>query len=153
MDPASLQLSHRDLLGLVRTARFGPPPDGEWTAEQILAHVACADTAISSVALQVAAGERPGYDNRRSLDPMNLGRLIAGAGGLAGLADLVEASGEMLAAAARALAPADCAVRVPVLIVSGDQVLVDEPWALGDLVQGAGTVHVPRHADQLRSLC
>src|SRR5262245_46225021 len=103
MDAAGLQRSHRDLLSLARTGRFGPPPDGEWTAEQLLAHVACTNTAIASVALQVAAGERPSYDNRRSLDPMNLGRLIGGADGLAGLADLVEASGEMLSAAARAL--------------------------------------------------
>ena len=74
MDTAKLDKGHRELAALARTGGFGPPPPGEWTAEQVLAHVACADTAIASVALRVAAGERPGYDNRPSLDVVNLAR-------------------------------------------------------------------------------
>ena len=30
--------------------------------------------------------------------------------------------------------------------------IVDEPWPLRQLVLGVGTIHLPRHADQLRGL-
>jgi hypothetical protein len=152
MSNVKLSEGHRELAALARTGGFGPPPPGEWTAEQVLAHVACADTAIASVALRVAAGERPGYDNRPSLDVVNLARIIAEAGDLAGLADLVEQRGEILASAAGALSPTAGVVLVPVLIVSGDQLVVDQPWPIADLVSGVSTVHLPRHADQLAAL-
>jgi hypothetical protein len=152
VDTTKLDEGHRELAAMARAGGFGPPPPGEWTAEQVLAHVACADTAIASVALQVAAGERPGYDNRPSLDVVNLARIIADAGDLGGLADLVEQRGEILTLAARAMSPADGAVLVPVLIVSGEQLVVDEPWSLADLVTGVGIFHLPRHAEQLAAL-
>jgi hypothetical protein len=89
---------------------------------------------------------------------VNLARIIADAGdlaglaGLAGLADLVEQRGEILTMVAKAMSPADCAVLVPVLIVSGEQLVVDEPWSLADLVTGVGIFHLPRHAEQLAAL-
>ena len=43
-------------------------------------------------------------------------------------------------------------VSIPVLIISGDELIVDEPWPLRDLVEGAGTIHLPRHARQLTGL-
>jgi hypothetical protein len=152
MDTTELEQAYADFLAVARAGGFGPPPPGQWTAEQVIAHVACADTSIAAVALQVAAGERPGYDNRPSLDPLNLDRLVAQAGGLPGLADLAQQRGDLLVAAARSLAPADEAVQIPVFIRSGDELVVDEPWALGQLVGGIGVLHLPRHADQLRSL-
>jgi hypothetical protein len=48
MDTTKLDEGHRELAALARAGGFGPPPPGEWTAEQVLAHVACADTAIAS---------------------------------------------------------------------------------------------------------
>jgi hypothetical protein len=58
----------------------------------------------------------------------------------------------MLSEAARQLTPAEGAVQVPALIVSGDELVVGEPWALADLISGVARFHLPRHADQLRSL-
>jgi hypothetical protein len=83
---------------------------------------------------------------------VNLARIIADAGDLAGLADLVEQRGEILTLAAKAMSPRDGAVLVPVLIVSGEELVVDEPWSLADLVTGVGIFHLPRHAEQLAAL-
>ncbi len=38
------------------------------------------------------------------------------------------------------------------LIISKDQVLVDEPRPLRSLLAGFGEVHLPGHAEQLRGL-
>jgi hypothetical protein len=117
---------------------------------RLLAHVTA--SAIGSVALAVAGGQRPAYDNRPSLDEWNLRRLIGEAGGLDGLAGLVHAQGRLLCEIADGLSGSALSVQVPILIISADQLIVDEPWSLRDLLAGVATVHLPQHAEQLAGL-
>jgi hypothetical protein len=155
-----LRTAHEDLLAIADEGGFGPPPPGEWDASRLLAHVAATDASIASVALAVAAGQRPAYDNRPSLDGWNLRRLAeadqagqAGdAGGVQRTAELVRRHGEVLCAVAAQLSEADLAVQVPILIISNGQVVADQPWPLQSLVEGVADVHLPRHGVQLRGL-
>jgi hypothetical protein len=152
MDVRALRQAHEDFLEVAKAGGFGPPPPGEWDAERLLAHVA---------ALAVAAGQRPAYDNRPSLDEWNLRRIVAeaggadgadGAAGLDGLIALVREWGRLLCEVAGALSESAAAVRINVLIISNDELVVDEPWPLADLITGVGTIHLPRHARQLAGL-
>ena len=152
MDVRALRQAHEDFLEVAKAGGFGPPPPGEWDAERLLAHVAAADAAIASVALAVAAGQRSAYDNRPSLDEWNLRRIVAEAGGLDGLIELVRERGRLLCEVAAALSESAGTVRINVLIISNDELVVDEPWPLADLIAGVGTVHLPRHARQLAGL-
>jgi hypothetical protein len=161
MDVRALRQAHEDFLEVAKAGGFGPPPPGEWDAERLLAHVAAADAAIASAALAVAAGQRPAYDNRPSLDEWNLRRIVAeaggadgadGAAGLDGLIALVREWGRLLCEVAGALSESAAAVRINVLIISNDELVVDEPWPLADLITGVGTIHLPRHARQLSGL-
>src|SRR5215831_17163404 len=155
MDVRALRQAHEDFLEVAKAGGFGPPPPGEWDAERLLAHVAAADAAIASAALAVAAGQRPAYDNRPSLDEWNLRRIVAEAGGahgLDGLVELVRESGRLLCEVAGTLSESAAAVRINVLIISNDELIVDEPWPLADLITGVGTIHLPRHARQLAGL-
>jgi hypothetical protein len=101
MDVGALRQAHEDFLEVAKAGGFGPPPPGEWDAERLLAHVAAADAAIASVALAVAAGQRPGYDNRPSLDEWNLRRIVAEAGGADGLDGLIALVRERAGCSAR----------------------------------------------------
>ena len=152
MDVRALRQAHEDFLEVAKAGGFGPPPPGEWDAERLLAHVAAADAAITSVALAVAAGQRAAYDNRPSLDEWNLRRIVAEAGGLDGLIELVRERGRLLCEVAAALSESAGTVRINVLIISNDELVVDEPWPLADLIAGAGTIHLPRHGRQLAGL-
>jgi hypothetical protein len=152
MDIRALRQAHEDFLEVAKAGGFGPPPPGEWDAERLLAHVAAADTAIASAALAVAAGQRVAYDNRASLDEWNLRRIVAEAGGTDGLIALVRERGRLLCEVAGALSEPAAAVRINVLIISNDELVVDEPWPLADLIAGVGTIHLPRHARQLAGL-
>jgi hypothetical protein len=155
MDVRALRQAHEDFLEVAKAGGFGPPPPGEWDAERLLAHVAAADAAIASVALAVDAGQRPAYDNRPSLDEWNLRRIVAeagGADGLDGLIELVRERGRLLCEVAGALSESAGTVRINVLIISNDELVVDEPWPLADLIAGVGTIHLPRHARQLAGL-
>ena len=152
MDVRALRQAHEDFLEVAKAGGFGPPPPGEWDAERLLAHVAAADAAIASVALAVAAGQRSAYDNRPSLDEWNLRRIVAEAGGLDGLIELVRERGRLLCEVAAALSESAGTVRINVLIISNDELVVDEPWPLADLIAGVGTIHLPRHGRQLGGL-
>jgi hypothetical protein len=97
-------------------------------------------------------GESRAYDNRASLDEWNLRRIAAEAGGLDGLIELVQTQGRLFCEVAGALPESAAAVLIPVLIISGEELIVDEPWPLADLVGGIGAIHLPRHAVQLAGL-
>ena len=152
MDVAGMRKSLGEFLAVAEGGGFGPPPAGEWDAERILAHVDSALTSGAAAALAIASGQRLVYDNRVSLDEWNLQRIVAEAGGLAGLIDLVRRYGELLCEVAAGLTERERDVSLHVLIVSKDQLLVDAPRPLGSLLAGLCQNHLPPHADQLRGL-
>jgi hypothetical protein len=152
MDSSPVRQAYEDFLAVATKGGFGPPPPGEWDAARILAHIYATHAQITSLAVQVVAGLRPAYDNRPTLEEWNLRRVIDQAGDFAGLIDLVRWGGELHCTVAEHLTEEHAAIQVPVLIISNDELVVDEPWTLGQLVLGIGMVHLPRHADQLRGL-
>ncbi len=152
MDNTELHQAQEDFLAVADAGGFGPPPAGEWDAGRLLAHMAVADAAIASVALAVIGGERAVYDNRASLDEWNLSRVIDECGDLAGLIEFVRGQGRLLRTVATEVSQAAGAVLLPVLIVSNDQLIVDEPWSLADLIGGVARFHLPQHAGQLARL-
>jgi hypothetical protein len=86
------------------------------------------------------------------LDRWNLGRICAVAGGLDALIDLVDRRGQLLCRVAEELTDAELDVTVPTLIVSNDEVVLDGPLTVRNLIEGLGQVHLPRHAEQLAAL-
>jgi hypothetical protein len=150
MDTTTLRTAYRDFLAVVERGDFAGPPPGEWTAGQLLAHVVATDTGITAIALAVAAGQRPTYDNRYALDGWNLARLAARP--LPELADTVRRRGELLCRVAEDLDDAELSVPVHCLILSGCTVMADGPLPLAELINGIGAVHLPGHAAQLAAL-
>jgi hypothetical protein len=60
--------------------------------------------------------------------------------------------GELLCTVAGMLTEEELAVELPILIVSGTELMVDEPRPIGQMLTGLGQFHVPMHAVQLASL-
>lgn len=151
MDTTALRAAYREFLAIADRGGFDRPPPGEWSAEELLAHIVATDTGITAIALSVAAGQRPTYDNRYALDGWNLAR-IAAARSLPDLADRVRRRAALLCQVAEDLDDAELAVPVHCLILSGCTVMADAAMPLGDLVNGIGAVHLPGHAAQLAAL-
>jgi hypothetical protein len=152
LDTSALSRAYAEFDDVARSGGFGPPPAGEWDAEHTVAHVASGDASIASAVLAVVAGQRPSFDNRVNQDESNLRWIIKQAGGLAGLADLVRRNGELLCLAVAQLSDEQLDRQLPVLIVSGDEIVVDEPKPLRSLIETIGRAHLPMHAQQLRDL-
>jgi hypothetical protein len=129
------------------------PPAGEWNADQILAHVAIVTAATIATASCVASGTSATYDNRMALDTWTIERLIARAGGQAGLRDRIRRQGDSLCAlGGPALSEAELGTLVPTLLVSNGTVLVDQLVPLRELMTGLAEVELPTHTQQLLSL-
>ena len=65
MDTTPLREAYRALLDAADAVGEGTsPPPGEWTAHQILAHVALVTSVTVAAAAAVAAGSNTTYDNR-----------------------------------------------------------------------------------------
>jgi len=158
MDTTPLRDAYHALLDAAATvAESGDtspvPPTGEWNADQILAHVALVNAATIAAVSSVASGANTTYDNRIALDIWTIERVIAIAGGNAGLRDRIRLQGDALCAlGGPALSDAELDTLVPTLLLSNDTVMVDEPMPLRDLITGLAEVELPGHRDQLLAL-
>jgi hypothetical protein len=129
------------------------PPAGEWNADQILAHVAIVTAVTIAAASSVASGTNTTYDNRMAGDTWTIERLIARAGGNAGLRDRIRRQGDSLCAfGGAALSEAELDTPVPTLLLSDDTVLVDRLVPLRQLITGLAEGELPGHTEQLLSL-
>jgi hypothetical protein len=158
MDTAPLRGAYRALLDAAATvADSGDtspvPPVGEWNADQILAHIAILNAVTIAAVSSVASGANTTYDNRIALDTWTIGRVIALAGGNAGLRDRIRLQGDTLCAlGGPMLSEAELDTLVPTLLLSNDTVLVDQPMPLRDLITGLAEVELPGHMEQLLAL-
>jgi hypothetical protein len=158
MDTTPLRDAYRALLDAAATVAgsgdaIPVPPAGEWNAGQILAHVSLVSAATITAASAIASGANTTYDNRTALDPWTIERLIALAGGNAGLQDRIAGQGDALCAlGGPALSKAELDTLVPTLLLSNDTVLVDQPMSLRDLITGLAGTELPGHTQQLLAL-
>jgi hypothetical protein len=158
LDTAPLRDAYRALLDAAAAVADSDhpsaiPPAGEWNADQVLAHVAIVTAATIATASCVASGTNATYDNRMALDTWTIERLIARAGGQAGLRDRIRRQGDSLCAlGGPALSEAELDTLVPTLLVSNGTVLVDQLVPLRELMTGLAEVELPTHTQQLLSL-
>jgi hypothetical protein len=159
LDIAPLQDAYRALLDAAATVTetgdpSPAPPDGEWNAGQILAHVSLVSAATIAAVAGIAAGASTTYDNRIALDTWTIEQTIAHAGGNAGLRDRISAQAAALCALAggATLSDAELGTLVPARLLSNDTLLVDQPMPLRDIVTGLAEAELPGHAKQLLAL-
>lgn len=157
MDTTPLHDAYRALLDAATTvAEADPapvPPPGEWDADRILAHVSIINAVTIAAASCVASGVNTTYDNRTALDTWSIDRVVALAGGSAGLRERIRLQGEALCAlVGPALSEAELDTPVPARLLSNGAVLVDQPVPLRDLIGGLAAVELPGHTTQLLAL-
>jgi hypothetical protein len=158
MDTTPLRDAYRALLDAAATVAGsddpGPlPPAGEWNAGQVLAHVSLVTAATIAAVSAVASGANTTYDNRIALDTWTIDRLIALAGGTAGLRERIRLQADALCAlGGPMLSDAELNTPVPTRLLSNDTLLVDQPMPLRGLIAGLAEAELPGHAKQLLSL-
>jgi hypothetical protein len=152
MDTTALRSAYETFFEVAETPDLGEAADGGWNADQVLAHVLSVDAATAAVALGVVSGSRPVFDNRVCLDGWNLDRIIAEHSGRAELIAHVRSQAAVLCDIAGRLSEKAASVLVPAFLMSGDELLLDQPVPLAALINGLAENHVPVHTRQLADL-
>lgn len=153
MSAADLAAAYEAFFAEAEAGGFGVPPAGEWTAAQVVAHVALNDGALAEVTEAVLAGEPTRFDNTAVTRAATLDAHVARIGGLPELiAAGREAAARVVALAAR-LDDRTSAVAVHCHLLDGDTLVVDQPMPWGAMLLGTqASFHLPLHREQLHSL-
>jgi hypothetical protein len=152
MQTEELAAAYAAVLDEATAGGFGPPPAGEWTAAQVVAHLAVNDGLLGGAIEGVLAGGSARFDNSEAADWAKVTAFADEHGGLGGTIDALRASGARLCELAGLLTEEQAAVAVPVFIRDGAEIAVDSPMPLGRLLAVQASYHLPAHADQLRAL-
>lgn len=157
MDTTRLRDAYRALLDaaeiVAESGTLPVPPAGEWSADQILAHVSLVNAATVAAAYAVGSGANTTYDNRIALDNWTIDRVVALAGGTAGLRERIRLQVDALCTLDRpALSEVELDTPVPTRLLSNDEILVDQSVPLRDLIAGLVEQEVPGHTRQLLAL-
>src|SRR6266700_2207069 len=151
MDVAALESAYDRFLDVARGAHGSVAPEGEWPPELVLAHVIVSDRLIAETAAWVLGGGQPRFDNRPSQSVPYLEAVARAAGSWDGLLARVRQAGDELVATVARIEPEQARVSVPSFVIAGDNILIDGPAPLEQLVMVPAMIHLPGHADQLKS--
>jgi uncharacterized protein YciI len=149
--PESLDAVYAPFVASLRAGGLGPPPEGEWPAELVAAHIARNNDLIAEAAEQIAAGHEVRYDNAAGVDDAELAEYAASVGGLPGLAREVERSAARLEKARDSLGDR-AGTPVHVIIRDHGEIVRDGPLTIGAFIEGNASFHLDLHHDQLKSL-
>jgi uncharacterized protein YndB with AHSA1/START domain len=133
---------------------FAEPPDGEWTAERVVAHVALNDVALASVARALVAHRGAVLDNEAVNDPAVLDTFVREHDGdVPRLVTAARTTSATLLALLTRLDEEQLATPVPSRLQDHGQVMVDADVPLSRLVLVVQPRnHLPAHTEQLRAL-
>jgi len=152
MDTTALRAAYDAFLSTAGSGDFGQPPAGEWSAEQVIAHVIAVDSSIATSALATISGQRLTFDNRFSLNEWNLARIIGQHADRVALIQKSRACGEIPCSIAEQLSDEEAEIQIRRLIITGTHLIADDSILLGTLIEGVGRIHLPMHARQLDAL-
>ncbi len=152
MASLNIEAAYAPFVAALLAGGFEAPPEGEWSAEMVAAHVVRNNDLIADAAEKIAGGTPVAYDNVSSVDEDALNRLVEIAGGLVGLARELERSAVRLNRSYLALGDAKVDTELPVLIADHGVTVRDGPMPIGGLIEGNASFHLDMHYDQLRAL-
>ncbi|MCI4064449.1 hypothetical protein MRQ36_18330 [Micromonospora sp. R77] len=151
MESGELRRAYDRVFAEVDGGGFGPPAEGELSAEQVVAHLAANDELMSEATEAVLAGSPFAYYDLETIHRPQLDALVSECGGLDGLAALLRATSQKLCALTERLGAA-AETPVDTVLREGFDLDVDDSLPWGRVLDLHTRVHLPMHLAQLRAL-
>jgi hypothetical protein len=149
MDTVDIESAYE---ALGEAAAFGPfadPVEGEWSVDQVLAHVTATSRIIAAACAELLAGRVPVVDHRPTQSLEYLDAIITSVGDRGALVLAAERAGSEVTMLAAKLNDAQLATNVPTIILDAGVIRLERPVAFSVLL---GPDHVRAHVEQVRSL-
>lgn len=152
-DVRALAAAYDDFFGEAGDRHFGDAPEGEWNAEQTLAHVALNDLAMLAVTQAIVHQQATRFENLTCHDLDALSRWIQNSGTIDGLIERGRVTARLVCAALRRLSPEQLDTMIHCRLLHDGEVMVDRPlpWS-AVAVRTQAETHLPAHVEQLRNL-
>ena len=132
---------------------FTSPPDGEWDAAQVVAHVAVNDDAMAAICRALVHGGTPAFDNTNANDASTLDGVVASVPDIATLIDIGRQRSRVLIGLLASLDDDQRATEVPCHLVDHGEVVLDRALPWGQLaIATQADFHLPLHTRQLHDL-
>lgn len=153
VDTSALRDAYASFFAEAETGSFGPPAPGEWSAEQVVAHVALNDAAMVAVCQALVHGGDLRFENDVCQDLAVLEAYIEAATDFAGLIARGRTVSQLVLRSLERLSPEQLNTDVHCRLRHYDDVMVDapRPWE-AVAVDTQTAMHLPAHTQQLRDL-
>lgn len=148
-----LVAAYKGFFDVAELGGFGAPPAGEWSADQVMAHVALNDLAMVRVCQALVHGESARFENQVCQNVDVLARWMDASDGQAELIARARQTSKQVVAGISRLSSDQRDEFVHCHMTHDGQVVLDDvrPWgAIAIDVQAE--VHLPAHTQQLRDL-
>lgn len=153
VDVTELAAAYQALFTEAEAGGFGDAPEGEWNAEQVVAHVALNDAAMLGVCQAIVHQKPARFENEICQDLDVLAAYIDANNGLAGLVDAGRDMSRLVLAALRRLSPDQLETLVHCCLQHYGETMMDRPMPWQAIaVQTQASMHLPAHIEQLRNL-
>ncbi|HWI60934.1 MAG TPA: hypothetical protein VNT75_03750 [Symbiobacteriaceae bacterium] len=153
MDSSSLEKAYAAFLEMAGSGPFTAPANPQkWTAELNVAHMVVIDHLLAATISELLAGRTPNHDNRPSIRDAHLREIVAAAGDLPTLIALARQSSAVVCALVREVDAETAERPFPILLQSGEKVVVDTTWSLATLVGAQAQLHLPGHTRAIEAL-
>ena len=152
-DVSSLAAAYGRFFAEATAGGFGPAPDGEWSAEQTIAHVALTDAAMLAVCHGIIHGHAVRFENDVCQDREVLAAWIDRHGDTQGLISAGRRVSSQLIAALKRLPAEQLAHEVHCKLSHDGQVMVGGPRPWGAIaIDVQAEMHLAAHTSQLADL-
>jgi hypothetical protein len=155
MDTSELEMAYRSVLDLAKgsAGSWADAGDDEgWRPDDVLAHLIVNDRLLARAVRSVLDGAARPYDNLDAIEVAELRAVTERHGGAGGLIAELEASSRELLDLAGRLDDRQGACAVPVRILDGEVLRVDQPLPVASLLTIQARRHLPMHTEQLNAL-
>lgn len=152
-DLAELEAAYEAFFAEAEAGGFTPPSDAGWSAEQVVAHVALNDLAMTAVAQALVHREQPTFENRTCQVAETLTVLAAASGGLDHLIDFGRRCAVQAMAAAARLDQEQLSQEVACRFEHDGELVMEQSMPWGQVaIEIQAARHLPGHTEQLQNL-
>jgi hypothetical protein len=152
VDDGALRQAYAGLVQEALAGGFGEPPEGEWSAAQVLAHVIVNDRLLAIVTAELLDDGEPSFSNEMSQRTTLLDAVVATCPDLAALAQELARQGRELCQLVGRLTPELAARRVTVHFEDHGEVVLEASMPWEQIMSIHAERHLPAHLEQLTAL-